>query len=85
MSKQSHSIFTEAFKANGAVSEHRLVGFDGAQASVQGQKVAGVTRTDAADGEMVAPDSTTAVPIMSAATISPSAASVRVTPATFWP
>lgn len=36
--------------AIGAVTACRAVGFDGAQATVQGQKVLGVAHTDAADG-----------------------------------
>lgn len=54
--KQKHSIFTHTLLAAGAVSEFRAVGFDGAQASVQGQKVAGVATTDAALGDALAVD-----------------------------
>lgn len=56
MPAQSHSIFTDSFTASGAITAYRAVGFDGAEATAQGQKVAGVARTKAADGEQVAVD-----------------------------
>lgn len=37
--------------ASGAVTANRLVGYNGAQATVAGQKVLGVSATKAADGE----------------------------------
>lgn len=37
--------------ASGAVTKYRAVGFDGAQATVQGQKVLGSALYDAVDGE----------------------------------
>ena len=40
--------------AAGAVAANRAIGFDGAQATVQGQKVAGVSQYAAADGEAFA-------------------------------
>lgn len=39
------------FLASGAVAAFRAIGFDGAQASVQGQKVLGVSARAAGDGE----------------------------------
>lgn len=54
--RQSHSIYLLTLIASGAVAEHRAVGFDGAQATTQGQKVAGVATTDAEDGAAYAAD-----------------------------
>jgi hypothetical protein len=51
MSQQSMSILTLTMIANGAVTENRLVGFNGAQATVAGQKVMGSSMTKAANGE----------------------------------
>ncbi len=51
MSKQSISLLVLSFVAAGAVGAFRAVGFDGAQATVQGAKVAGVAQYDAADGK----------------------------------
>lgn len=48
---QSTTILALSLVASGQVTERRAVGFDGAQATVQGQKVAGVARFDAADGD----------------------------------
>ncbi len=42
--------------AAGAITARRAVGFDGVQASVQGQKIMGVARSDAASGEKVTLD-----------------------------
>lgn len=56
MSKQNISLLTLSLVAAGAVAAFRAVGHDGAQATVQGQKVAGVARTEAADGETLAVD-----------------------------
>ncbi|MEW5729153.1 MAG: capsid cement protein [Pseudomonadota bacterium] len=53
---QSRSIHAENVVASGAVTKRRFVGFDGAQASVQGQKVLGVSQYDAADGDDLALD-----------------------------
>jgi hypothetical protein len=50
MSRQAVSILDLTVRASGAVSIHRGVGYDGAQATVQGQKVIGVSRYAAADG-----------------------------------
>lgn len=50
MSRQALSIFSDTLTASGAVTKHRAVGFDGAQATVQGQKVMAVSETDAVDG-----------------------------------
>jgi len=54
MGKQAHSLRDETFNASSAVSEFRAVGFDGAQATVQGQKVAGVAKHDAVIGDAMA-------------------------------
>ena len=54
MSQQHIAVLTLTVTADGAVSENRAVGFDGAQATTQGQKVYGASMTDAADGEGVA-------------------------------
>jgi hypothetical protein len=52
MSKQAISILNISVPvAPGAVTEYRAVGFDGAQASVQGQKVAGVSNRGALIGD----------------------------------
>lgn len=54
MSQQSISVLTLTVTASGAVTEGRAVGFDGAQATTQGQKVMGVAVTDASSGEALA-------------------------------
>lgn len=46
--KQSIPILTLSFTAPGVVAAHRGVKFSGAQATVQGEKVAGVARSAAA-------------------------------------
>lgn len=51
MGKQSIPTLSLTLKALGAVAVHRAVGFNGAQASVQGQKVQGVARVDAVDAQ----------------------------------
>lgn len=51
MGKQNISTLSLTVKASGAIAQYRAVGFDGAQATVQGQKVQGVSRAAAADGE----------------------------------
>lgn len=57
MSQQSRSILALSVLAAGAITTRRFVGFDGNQASVQGQKVAGVSReTIAAAGEYTSVD-----------------------------
>lgn len=43
MPKQQAPLQSLTFKASGAVAEYRAIGFNGAQASVQGQKVMGVS------------------------------------------
>ena len=51
----THSpLRAENVLADGAVTAHRAVGFDGAQATVAGQKVLGVAQVDAIDGEYFA-------------------------------
>jgi hypothetical protein len=47
---QKIAILTLTFKASGAVEAFRAVGFDGAQASVRGQKVLGVSGRDVLAG-----------------------------------
>ncbi len=54
MSQQSISVLTLTVTASSAVTEGRAVGFDGAQASTQGQKIMGVAVTDAASGGVLA-------------------------------
>ena len=54
MSKQAHSLRDETFIASTAIAEFRAVGFDGAQATVQGQKVVGVAKHDANIGDAMA-------------------------------
>lgn len=51
MSQQNISVLTLTLIASGAVAENRAVGFDGAQADTQGQKVMGTAMTVAANGE----------------------------------
>lgn len=49
--KQSSPLQSFTYKASGAVAAYRAVGFDGAQATVQGQKVLGVSQRTADDGD----------------------------------
>jgi hypothetical protein len=51
MGKQSIPTLSLTVKASGAIAAYRGVGFNGAQATVQGQKVQGASRVAAADGE----------------------------------
>ena len=51
MSQQNISVLTLTLIASGSVVENRAVGFDGAQATTQGQKVMGSAMTVAANGE----------------------------------
>jgi len=53
---QSRSIFSLTLIASGAVTANHLVTFAGAQASVAGEKVAGVADYDAADKEAITVD-----------------------------
>ncbi|MBF0186017.1 MAG: DUF2190 family protein [Magnetococcales bacterium] len=53
MSQQSISLLVLTVIAAGDVSEYRAVGFNGAQATVQGQKVQGVSQCRANSGEAV--------------------------------
>jgi len=48
---QSITTLSLTRPASGAITARRAVGFDGAQATVQGQKIMGIAHTDAADGE----------------------------------
>lgn len=54
MSQQNISILTLTMIANGAVAVNRAVGFDGARATVQGQKVMGSSLSQASNGEAMA-------------------------------
>jgi uncharacterized protein DUF2190 len=54
MSQTEKILHAETVIASGAVTARRLVGFDGAQATVAGAKVIGPAANDAADGEAVA-------------------------------
>lgn len=49
MSRQAHGILTLTVLAAGAITAHRAVGYDGAQATVAGQKVLGIAETDVVD------------------------------------
>ncbi len=51
MSRQSYSVYDRTFSASAPVQAHRVVGWDGVQASVQGQSVAGVALANALAGE----------------------------------
>lgn len=51
MAKQCITILSLTFKASGAVPAYRAVGFNGARASVQGQKVLGVSPRPVDDGQ----------------------------------
>jgi hypothetical protein len=56
MSQQNISVLTLTLVASGTVTANRAIGFDGAQATSQGQKVMGSAVTDA--------DSTNAVAVI---------------------
>lgn len=47
MGKQARNLHSETVLASGAITEYRAVGFDGYQATVQGQKVLGVANRSA--------------------------------------
>lgn len=51
MSRQAHPLLVLTVLAAGAITAGRAVGYDGAQATVAGQKVLGVAETDVADGK----------------------------------
>lgn len=53
MSAQSISVLALTLVASGIVAESRLVGFYGAQATVQGQKVMGAAVMQAASGDVL--------------------------------
>jgi len=53
MSQQNISVLALSIVAAGTLASRRLVGYDGLQASVQGQKIMGVARTDAVSGDAV--------------------------------
>lgn len=53
---QKIAMLTLPFQASGAVTACRAVGFNGAQATVQGQKVMGVSSYAVASGDMGAAD-----------------------------
>ncbi|MBF0448581.1 MAG: DUF2190 family protein [Magnetococcales bacterium] len=54
MSQQNIAVLTLTLTTSGDVTANRAVGFDGAQATVQGQKVMGASVTDAASGNPLA-------------------------------
>ncbi|MBF0358945.1 MAG: DUF2190 family protein [Magnetococcales bacterium] len=54
MSQQNISVLTLTLIASGAVTANRGIGFDGAQATSQGQKVMGSAVTDSNSGSAVA-------------------------------
>ncbi|OBS10792.1 DUF2190 family protein [Acidihalobacter prosperus] len=56
MGRQSLVNLSLTLKATTAITQHRGVGFDGAQASAQGQKVLGVAHFDAVIGDEVTVD-----------------------------
>ena len=56
MPNSSITTLSLTTRAAGAVTARRAVGFDGAQATVQGQKILGIAHTDAADGDSLALD-----------------------------
>lgn len=51
MTKQSSPLQSLTFLANGIVGSYRAIGFNGAQATVQGQKVLGVSPRDVVPGK----------------------------------
>lgn len=51
MSKQQIELLSLSIATTSAVTARRGVGFDGAQATVQGQKIQGIAYTDAAVGD----------------------------------
>jgi hypothetical protein len=53
MSQQGISVLSLPILALGAVAEYRAVGFNGAQATVAGQKVLGIAEFGAANAQMV--------------------------------
>ncbi len=53
---QKIAVLTSTLIAVGAASAHRAIGFNGSQATVQGQKVAGVATFDAVDGDTLSVD-----------------------------
>lgn len=69
MSKQSITTLALAVVASGAVTAYRAVGFDGAQATTQGQKIMGIAHTDAADGDPLTVNTDGTVPVESGAAI----------------
>jgi hypothetical protein len=54
MSQQNISVLTLTLIASSAITANRAVGFDGIQATSQGQKVMGASVTDAETGNSVA-------------------------------
>lgn len=56
MSKQSISLLALSIVASGAIGVHRAVGYDNAQATVEGQKIKGVATSAAADGDSITVD-----------------------------
>lgn len=56
MGRQNISTLALTVKATGAIAQYRAVGFSGAQATVQGQKIIGVARHVAAVNDQVTVD-----------------------------
>lgn len=56
MSKQRIAILTLSIVATGAITAHRGVGYDDAQAAAAGQKIKGVATSDAAQGDSITVD-----------------------------
>ncbi len=56
MSSQSTPTLTLTLAASGIITAKRGIGFDGAQATVQGQKIAGIATFNTTDGKPVAVD-----------------------------
>lgn len=56
MSRQATAIFTETLKATGTVTAHRTIGYDGVRASVAGQVVMGVARSDGVADDLIPVD-----------------------------
>ena len=56
MGRQNISTLALTVKAAGAIAQYRAVGFNGAQATVQGQKIMGIARHAAAINEQATVD-----------------------------
>lgn len=69
MGRQNISTLALTAKATGAIAQYRAVGFSGAQATVQGQKIMGVARHAAELGEQLTLDVAGTVIVESGAAI----------------